>query len=188
MSRRETEVSEIVINIHPYTERDGIRTISDTVMRSIYERLDKEGLVRWAYFDGSIQSADQFLAAMKTGENRLFVVLHEDKAKAIFWLTHLEGRSCRLHFAIFKEAWGKVGREMGRAVLAFLTGAQDQVGNFIFDSVIGIIPRPNALAKRYASDVGMKRVGTIPLMLFDAYAGKSVDAVVFNTVRGREAT
>lgn len=177
-----------MINIHPYVERDGIRTISDTVVRSIYERLVQDGLVRWAYFDGSIQSSDQFLAAMKTGENRLFVVLHEDKPKAIFWLTHLEGRSCRLHFAIFKEAWGKLGREMGRGVLAFLTGSKDQAGNFIFDSVVGIIPRPNALAQRYASDVGMKRVGTIPLMLFDAYTGKSVDAVVFNAVRGREVT
>lgn len=187
MPGRKTEVPQAVINIHPYTERDGIRTISDTVVESIYHRLDQEHLVRWSFFDGTVASAGEFLAAMKSGANRLFVVLHEDKAKAVFWLNHLEGRSCWLHFAIFREAWGRVGRDMGRGVLAFLLQSKNQAGDHIFDSVVGVIPRPNTLAQRYAADVGMKRVGTVPLMLVDAYEGRSVDAVIFNAIRGKEA-
>ena len=176
-------VPQNIISIVPYMEKDGVRTLSDSTMASLFERMEQDRLVRWAFFDGSVINATGFIQRMKY-RNWLFLVKENDEVMAIFWLNHCAMRSCWLHFAGFKDSWGGWIRQAGRFVLRWLLSAPSPAdGHPIFDSILGVIPRTNKMACRFASDVGMQRVGVAPKLLFDAYTNVSVDACLFSASR-----
>lgn len=179
-------VPQTIITIDPYMEKDGVRTLSDSAVASLFSRLQREHLVRWSFFDGSIKDAKSFVWHMKNG-NWLYLVKENTDVKALFWLNHLERRSCWLHFTGFKDSWGDWIRQAGRFVLRWLLSASSPAdGHPIFDSILGVIPRTNKMACRFASDVGMQNVGVAPNLLYDDYTQTSVDACFFSAIREEE--
>lgn len=172
-----------MIKIVPYAEQDGIRNLSDSFIASLYERLIGEGYGQELFFDGNARCAEDFVEQMKR-LNKLFIVVTDVGAiLGVFWLNHIENRTCQIHLACFKEFYGEDCVKAGKLVLDMLLHSKASDGDFVFDCIIGVTPIRNALARRYALATGMRKVGIVPSMLFDAYSGKSIDACVYCLTR-----
>jgi len=172
-----------MIKIVPYTEQDGIRNLSDSFIASLYERLIGEGYGKDLFFDKNARCAADFVAQMKR-LNKFFIVVTEVGAiLGVFWLNHIENRTCQIHIACFKEFYGDDCVKAGKLVLDMLLHSKASDGDFVFDCLLGVIPVRNALARKFALATGMRKAGVIPNMLFDAYVGKSIDACIYYLTR-----
>ena len=71
---------------------------------------------------------------------------------------------------------------MGRAIFSRVLTFKDQQG-YLFDVLLGLTPRKNALAWRLALLCGARQIGVIPHGVFDAANGKSADAMLVAVTR-----
>lgn len=164
-----------MISFAPYTTVDGIPTMRDSDLASIYQRVVAERSYRWLFFDRFVQDDEGFISLAKSC---LFVPALVDNTPAgFFWLDGFHGKTARLHFCVFRAFWGDIARQIGRAAFQFVEGlVKDRNGLQI---LYGFVPLHNVMAKKYALDVGMAPCGVLPLYFEDAFDGSLVDAAIF---------
>jgi len=175
-------MSETVIV--PYCEIDGIRTFNDSEVRSFYERIERDGLKDIVFMHGDIPDANAFLHEMKRpGGSVLYVVYVEDLQAGLIWLDRIEGKTCRVHFTSFSEAWGMDTVQIGRDAIRQVMYMTSTTGEHIFDVLLGLTPSRNVRALRWLEKVGLKKAGDIPNAMWDAKAGESVDGTLMYLTR-----
>jgi len=171
------------VQLIPYTTVDGIRTFKDSQILALYERTIRDSTVKTIFHDGSITSGDEFLNAMKHGDNLLYVVMYMSETVGILWLNRFKGPSCYAHFTAFSNIWGKdtvaIGRDSMRQIL--FMESRDQ--KHVFDLVYGLVPQRNTRAISWLEKIGMKPVGNIPLSIWDEEAGESMTGTLLYLTR-----
>ena len=169
------------IKIVPYCEVNGIRTFQDTEICNLYFKMltHSENI----FVDGSVRNADDFLYMFKYDRNELYVIYYQNKIAAFCFLNHFDGRSAQIHFCIFKQYWGKVGRDFGRELLTKLLNTKDQDGSYTLDVILGLVPFKNKHAYGYAQRVGGKFVGLIPSAIWNEEKQHSENASLFYFIR-----
>ena len=78
------------LNILPYTQQDGIRTVRDSGIKSLFDRTEREGLLPVVFYGGGVKSADEFLKKMQN--SILWILRDGDKHIGYVWLDHFEGK------------------------------------------------------------------------------------------------
>lgn len=168
------------VRLLPYCSIDGVPTLKDSELAALYDRMQRDGTVEQVFFAGEVQSADEFVAYFKLPGNRLWV--HVDDATQDFlgfcWLNTFEGRSARLHYNAFSEAWGQKTFEMAIQSVKTLLWMQDKQGEYLLDVLIGLTPTDNWRSCEFVQKVGAEVAGVIPKMLWNAYEQKSMDALM----------
>jgi len=160
----------------PYMERDGIRTAADSDIKALFTRTEQDGLVPVVFYEGTIATAEAFLAMAKA-ENTLFYILMDGtKTVGYMWLNRFENHTARLHFCIFKSYWGN-SLDIGKWCLTEVLHMQENTGRFVFDLVTGFVPAWNERAINFALKCGGKTHGIIPNSIFNKKAGESEEAV-----------
>ncbi|MDA3807663.1 MAG: hypothetical protein PF440_07105, partial [Thiomicrorhabdus sp.] len=81
------------ILLYPYTEVDGIRTYSDSVIEKLFLRTEEDSLVKTVFYDGTVKTKEQFLAAMKYGECLFYIVYIDTKIVGYAWLNRFENHT-----------------------------------------------------------------------------------------------
>ena len=153
--------------IIPFTYFDGIPTLKDSDITGIYERLALDGTAQSIFRDGQVSDKGQFLAHIKSGS----VMAGAMSVGGIAWLNRIEKRKAHVHFAIFKEHWGKRSVSMGIEWVKYFM----DLG--IFDMFWGLIPSDNKKALRWVEYIGGHVVQEeIPCAIYDARIGSSVSA------------
>ena len=150
--------------LSPYCLNDGIPTIKDSDIMSLYDTMESEGLVDTVFYDGSVRDRETFAGVMK--RNFMCVVVEEKKPIAFFWLTDRNARRAQIHFCFFKEARGKRAVEVGTFILNALSKAK-------LDCLIGYIPAFNQPAIQFFKRLGVQFAGTIPNGIYNHKTGKS---------------
>lgn len=171
------------MKITPYIEIDGIRTFTDTFIKSIYSRISNEGLVPIVFSDGGIRTPDDFLGFMKYGQNYLFVIETESDVAAILWLNRILDRTCYAHFCGFKNSWGKGSVDIGRFAMTHVFNVTDDFGKVCFETVLGLIPSWNTVGIGWLKKVGLVEAGKIPNALWSATLNKSTEGVLMYLTR-----
>lgn len=171
---------ELSVKLFPYCEVDGLPTLKDSQLAGLYERMKRDGTVEQVFFAGEVQGPDEFVAYFKNPGNHLWV--HADDETQDFlgfcWLNTFEGRSARLHYNAFSEAWGQKTFEMAIQSVKTLLGMQDEQGKYFLDVLIGLTPTDNWRSCEFVKRVGAEVAGVIPKMLWNAYKQKSMDALM----------
>jgi len=147
----------------------------------LYKRTETEGTCETVFCDGSINSKEEFLFAMKYGENELYVVA-ENTIKGFVWLNRFESRLARIHFCFFKEAWGDTVR-LGKFINSTLINMKDKDGEFLLDMILGYLPTSNRKTLSFLKRIGGQVVGEIPFGVWNKYKQKSESAIVLYYTR-----
>lgn len=147
------------INILPYTEINGIRTISDNDIKDIFSRMKQEGTLKTVFYNESITNEDEFLRFFKCGSN-FIVVAYLDKEMCGFgWINNLNKTYAFTHFCFFKEYWGEKTDGIGKACLDYFDSWDS------FKVFVGMVPAFNKRAIKFVKRMGYTEIGTIPEMV-----------------------
>ena len=172
------------MKITPYIEIDGIRTFTDTFIKSLYSRIVAEGTDKIVFYDGGIKSGEDFLAYMKCGQNFLLVIENETDISAILWINKILYRTCYAHFCGFNGSIGAGSVDVGRFAMNHMFGVTDDSGQPCFETVLGLIPSWNIVGIKWLKKVGLVEIGKIPNALWDEQENKSVDGTLLHITKG----
>ena len=160
----------------PYVPIDGIRTLKDSEIKALFAQTQKDGLVPILFYNGGIQTADDFLRYMQSTA-LLWIFKNEQRETLGYaWLDRFEDRTARIHGGIFKEH-RKYASAIGRLAYERILYMKDN-GRYLYDVIIGIIPTTNKAAITFAKACGGQECGVIPKMMWDHYQQQSKDAML----------
>lgn len=159
----------------PYCQVDGIPTYKDSELADLYDRLD-EGTRAIVFSDGKINSADDFVTYLRSGDCCFWNCWYRGNNVGFFWINRIETTHAYFHYTFFREHWGrKTTVPVGKAVLRFIL---DQV-----PLLLAMTPATNRLNRAYAKAIGCTEVGVIPNLMWDARSGESVPGALLRITR-----
>jgi hypothetical protein len=158
-----------MIKLIPYIEQDGIRSLKDSELYWIYNKLIEDNTLHTAFFDGSSKTFEEFKSLFQIDTNMLYVIMDKETPVAICWITNYKNETAYIHYCGFKEIWGKKTIKVGREVLRIL------LESGVFKTLIGVTPVTNELSIRFNKLLGMEDGCVIPNLCFDYYEQEYVD-------------
>ena len=167
------------IQLLPYVEVNGTRTIRDEVVEGFFREMAEEGTHKIVFPEGKIKTEKDFLSLMKSDQNVPVFVLSENRMAGVAWLNGFHEIHALCHFGVLAWARGQVALDAGRAVLDHWFALADDDNGPRLEMVIGMIPESNWPANAFANQVGFNRVGAIPHYMQNAYTGESEGIVIF---------
>jgi len=174
------------VRLLPYTEINGIRTLRDSDIVALYEKIISDGMKDVVFSDGEIANAFDFLTAMKYGNNKLFVVLADEEWAGVLWLNRFKSKTAHAHFCGFSSFWGKntvdIGKKAINEVLHMKNGDNNE---YLFDTLLGLIPVANIVAIKWVKKIGFIEVGVIPNGLWNEPMKHSEDGMLLCLTRGK---
>lgn len=131
--------------------------LTEDDLERVWLQLVDDGLEEGLFHDGSVRTVGDFVAFATAPERAVYVAYCADAPAALFWLDNRQGRSARIHFAIFRAFQGQPGRIIGRYATSWLLTGKEPL-----DVLVGLTPETHKLAIKYVRDVGFRVIGTIP--------------------------
>jgi len=169
----------------PYTAIDGIPTFTDSFIRGLFERMEKEDLVHRVFYDGTVSTPDQFLLTMKHGMNRLFVVEFGGEIAGFCWLNNFTLRTAEFHFCFFENLRGQDAVDVGKSIISAMLAMEDGRGNPLFDLLFGMTAVDNTPARFWCKAMGFGYLGMLPSAAWNAELQQSVAAHYWYAERGK---
>ncbi len=157
--------------------------ITEKELQSVWETGKKQGIYKKLFYDGTITTLENFITFAGEKNRAFYVIYSQTTPVALFWLDNRTAQAAFIHFALFKEAYGKKGRILGTYVLNWLLTSKDQSNRAFFKVLIGVTPITHTLAVRFLKDMGFTILGIIPHVLPLA-EGKTTHAVVSYVTKG----
>jgi hypothetical protein len=168
-----------------YAEIDGIRTAPDSQLRNLWEQTEKEDLVSTVFYEGTIRTAEAFLAMAKSPGTAFYFIMVDDEVAGYTWLNRFENKTARQHFCVFRKYWGSLV-DIGKSILNQFLHMKDGKGQFVVDLLTGFVPAWNERAIKFSLKCGGKTYGLIPNAIYNAKTGQSEAAVfIYYTRRGK---
>ena len=181
--RKKNNPEPLNVQLLPYCEVDGIATYTDSEILAFYDRMVEAGAADTVFTDGKINCREDWLKAMKSPENFLYVVYIGKEMVALVWLNRVEIKKARFHYSGFFKGWKKGSVKIGRQILEILMGKKNSDSGYLFDMLTGLTPSSNKPAIKYMQLCGWKVVGELPFGTWDEKAKKSEPALVSYYVR-----
>lgn len=149
----------------------------------VFERMCAEGTLERTFYDGTVRTREEFISDVLRVGSLPFLVFWEGKHAGFTWYNSLEGRSARGHYVFFKSVWGrKISALIGRCIYEHVLTLRDERG-YLFDLILGLTPKRNAVAWKLPLLCGAFAIGEIPHGAFMANAGRTEDAVLVGVTR-----
>ena len=149
----------------------------------VFNRLCDEGTLGHLFSDGTVRTREEFVADILRVGSLPFLVFWEGKYAGLTWYNTLEGRSARGHYVFFKSVWGRrTSAVIGRCIYEHVLSLRDEHG-YLFDVILGLVAKRNALAWKLPLLCGAFPVGDIPHGAYMAEKDRSEDAVLVAVTR-----
>ncbi len=171
------------VSVVPYTEVDGVRTFPDSVIKKLFTRTKEDDLATVVFYEGTIKTEEQFLAAMKYGECLFYIIFIDSDVVGYAWLNRFENHTARYHFCAFKDFWGKLDDVAG-VIMSKLFSLKDSTNKPLFDLFTGYIPVWNQPAVKFTLKHGGHSAGEIPNAIYNAETEQSEPAIFIYYTRG----
>jgi hypothetical protein len=171
-----------MIKIIPYVKVDGVPTFKDSEIRDFWYRMIKEKTVEIVFTDGSIQSAREFIKAMKSPDNFLIVVYWDGVIMGIMWANRFQHNYAQNHFCAFKDFWGTACIPLcGKAGSLYL------LENLNLGVLMGLVPKNNHPAVNAVITAGGNYVGELPNAHKNKHTGEVESLIILSyTKEGNE--
>lgn len=168
------------MNLVPYVEMGGARTIADVKLFEFFEAMERDHLVDIVFHTGTVKTSEQFINVMQRPCN-IPVFVEDDGIKGLAWLNNVDKNNAIVHFCFLKCYWGDKAIHAGKAVLKYwfdFTGSD----GLLFDTLIGFVPETNKRVVEFCKKLGSVELGTIP-KIANLSSGRKVGMVVMYTSR-----
>ena len=164
--------------------------LSNTELAHLWRELRSSGTASAVFYGGQVHDEYEFVNLVRLHCNHFWAVYWKGHPAGFVWLNDMREKSARVHFAFFRNAWGR-GPEAPSIILARFMNApllrlKDANGEYMLDMLYGFTPKRNQIAIKRMQLTGVVIQGEIPHGAWFADTGKSEDAV-FSTVT-REST
>ena len=117
----------------------------------IYDKIVADGVLDHVFWDGSINTIDDFILCMSNNDNIIYGIYDGDKWLAVAWVNSFTGKTAQLHHCVFRDGYGRP--EIGRDMVNFIMHLKYN-GEYCIDALVGITPKENRLAVRYMKKSG----------------------------------
>jgi hypothetical protein len=151
-----------MIEILPYAELETGPTVSDETIRVIYEKMKSDGTLYTVFYDGTINSAEQFLSLLKSKNNYPIFILIDGMIGGVAWFNDLFRNRATAHFCGFKEVWGTHSVDMGKEALKYWFSFTNKDGSPMLDVILGVTPSEFSHAVNFIQKLGFKIIGEVP--------------------------
>jgi hypothetical protein len=178
----------MTLSLIPYVQVNGAYSLPDTVMVEIFHAMKKNDLLQKVFYRGEVKTSEAWLEVVKRKANLVHTIWDiESKAcLMIAWLNNFDRNSAFAHFCILPEGWRKNTVELGKMCLKHWFDFKNENGERLLDVVVGKTPDNNRAATIYLRRVGMKILGTIPMLDYDFYAGEKIGSVFSYITQAQE--
>lgn len=162
--------------LYPYCEIDGLNTFRDSEIKELYFRMISEG--DNIYIDNQITNGDDFLRHMKYNA-ALYVAYYDEEPFGFVYLDEFTHKTARIHFYVNKEFHGTAANaESCEQSIEIILDTKDNLGDFMYDVLIGVIPSSNKVAIKFVRKIGGELSGEIPGAMWNAKEQISVNCTV----------
>lgn len=165
------------VQLVPYCQVDGVPTFSDSEILGFYDRMVEAGTAGTVFTDGKINNRNDWLKAMKSPENFLYVVYVDKDVVALVWLNRVEIKKARLHYSGFYKGWKKGSVQIGKEIMRILIHKKVNDA-YLFDMLTGLTPSSNKLAIKYMQLCGWKVIGELPYGTWNQSKQRNEPAVI----------
>ena len=172
------------VQLTPYVEVDGQRTISDHFVEGFFLSLQEEGMHEVVFPTGNVRTSVEFLAHMKLTTNVPVFAFVEKGLAGVAWLNSITETSALCHFAASIRAGGQIALDVGREILDYWFSMKNGDDAFLFDVIVGMIPESNKAAQSFSEKVGFNLVGAVPNLMRNVYSGEKEALVIYYFERG----
>jgi hypothetical protein len=165
----------MITRLRGYGIVDGIRTLRDSQIASLFKQARDEGVLQWVMYSQNTTAMTErgFIDYFKDESRVLWMVYCGERLAGWVWLDDLGHRSARIHFCFFR--WLSKERltiRVAREALWFLLGVKFRNGASL-QIIRGETPTFNKKAVRFIERVGLKVIGEMPQAAFHFSAGTS---------------
>ena len=171
-----------MITVFPYAKVNGNWSVPDSYIKSIFQKTLQDGSVRKLFWDGRVQTEDQFLEYFQDPKNLPILIFKDQKLEAYFWLNSIGRNFAFVHYCFFSNSWGGDKKDMFESAISywfnFMYGEKP-----LFDVLVGMVPSFNKHAINLIKEFGFTKIGEIPNMIDDIYLGKKFPVTI--AYRGR---
>tara|TARA_R100001530_G_scaffold20511_3_gene17089 strand:+ start:1201 stop:1743 length:543 start_codon:yes stop_codon:yes gene_type:complete len=162
----------------PYVNENGTWTLPDDFLLAMAQKTQEEGTFQHVFYEGDIRTPPDFLAMMKLQSNIAVFAFKENRPVGFAWLNGVMKNIAFAHFCFLKDSWGKDTVEAGKQIIDYWQKFRNQGGDPLFDVLFGVTPSGYGSALKYIQRLGFVRMGVVPGMLQNAYAGERDSAVL----------
>jgi hypothetical protein len=170
------------VEIVPYCQLDDGWSISDDQVRHLYRCTEMDGTADQVFSDGTLNSPEEFLLAMQSDANILYVVIAEEQVVGMAWINRFENRCARFHFCMFSNGWGLDSIDIGKQAVDQIIRQKDDHG-FLFDMFVGLVPSANVRAIAYVLSLGAVKVGEMPFACYNRKTRQSEPGTLVYYIR-----
>ncbi len=171
-----TQSNQNEIKLVPYVQLDGTWILSDAFMQSVFDKIVAQGLLKTTFWEGGIDSADQFIDMAKSHINHMVLFFEGKECVGLAWLSGVTTNYAFGHFCLFREMWGR-SVKIGKTCVDYWFSWPGE-GGPLLDVIVGIMPGFNTRAHNYIKSLGFTRLGVIPGMFRDKDRNRE-DAVIY---------
>lgn len=166
-----------MIQIVPFSKVDGSWALPDEALRCAFHKTGDS--IKSIFWDGKVKSHEDFIDYFKSPRNLPVFVFIDSAPCGYAWINNIGmGHACS-HFCVFKEFWGSDHKkEIFESVMSYWFGFKDSNG-YLFDTLIGMIPKFNTHAINYVQENGFNLVGEIPNMVNDVFNNRKSPICIF---------
>lgn len=157
-----------------YSYADG--EIDDSLASVFYEELRQQNLLKKVFYDGCVQSLEDFYKFLTRMKN-VFFVIEENKLVGFFYLVDEGGKTASIHFCIFKKFWGSKGMKIGADVIRWIFAKKMEDGSRRIEILEGLTPVTLKNALVYLEKIGFRKVGIKEKASYISRLNEHVDAV-----------
>jgi hypothetical protein len=136
-----------------------------------FNQLQEDDLLRYAYYDGSVKTLEDFYKICIDKYVTFFVLYDCDANEPVahVMLNGFEGLSCRGHFCILKKHHGVHAQYIGNIGRELIFSLKRDNGLPYVTTIVGLTPVKNRLACRFAQQIGFKKQFILPQACYMAY-------------------
>lgn len=156
----------------PYVKETNGWNIDDEIIKRLWDKLVEDKLHTFVFYDADIINRDDFLKFMQSNNNLPVVTFADDKVAGFAWLNGINTSFAFAHFAFYKSAWGKYTDEIGEELFTYWFSLKNEMGDRIFDTLLGLVPEFNERAIKFVKRVGCVEIGSIPDFVYLPYLGE----------------
>jgi len=154
-----------------------------TALYRLFDMMTSDGTLRTVFYDGSVQRRLDFVRYFKSPSVKMFMIMRETELVGFAWLTAVQTATAMLHWCFFSNAWGKDTADIAYAASQELLKMRKEGGEYILETLLGMVPLDNERAVEFVKKAGGTVVGTIPRAIRNYWSGKLNDAVMVYMTR-----
>lgn len=156
---------------------NGARTLPDTFLEDVFDRMVGEGLLSIVFANVNVRSSDDFLRLMRHPSNIPVFAVSGSTCLGFAWLNGIGATFAYAHFCTFANDIA-TPEEMGASVLDYWWKSFSTI-----EVLLGTIPSFNPKAIAFVERMGFSRVGEIPRLYVNPMTKEHCSAVVLYQTR-----